>query len=178
MLVVMKNTISKILPIFLLVYVSAINAGLYRGVDSEGKVVYSDTPFEDAEKYTPPPISVMDAPKAAAKETDVKEEVPADFKYTKFDIESPGNEQTIRNDPDVKISLNLVPGLNTEEGHSIWLLMDGNVLVKNSAEASFYVGRIERGAHKLQAQVRDASGKIVARTRTNIVYIHNTSGAR
>jgi len=36
MLVVMKNTISKILPIFLLVYVSAINAGLYRGVDSEG----------------------------------------------------------------------------------------------------------------------------------------------
>lgn len=178
MLVVMKNTILNIVAISLLIYVSAINAGLYRGVDSEGKVVYSDMPFEDAEKYTPPPISVMDAPKAAAKQADVKEEAPADFKYTKFDIESPGNEQTIRNDPDVKISLDLVPGLNTEEGHSIWLLMDGNVLVKNSAEASFYIGRIERGAHKLQAQVRDASGKVVARTRTNVVYIHNTAGGR
>ena len=175
---VMKNTILNIVAISLLVYVSAISAGLYRGVDSEGKVVYSDMPFEDAEKYTPPPISVMDAPKAAAKQADVKEEAPADFKYTKFDIESPGNEQTIRNDPDVKISLDLVPGLNTEAGHSIWLLMDGNVLVKNSAEASFYIGRIERGAHKLQAQVRDASGKVVARTRTNVVYIHNTAGGR
>ena len=174
----MKNTILNIVAISLLIYVSAINAGLYRGVDSEGKVVYSDMPFEDAEKYTPPPISVMDAPKAAAKQADVKEEAPADFKYTKFDIESPGNEQTIRNDPDVKISLDLVPGLNTEAGHSIWLLMDGNVLVKNSAEASFYIGRIERGAHKLQAQVRDASGKVVARTRTNVVYIHNTAGGR
>ena len=178
MLVVMKNTILNIVAISLFVYVSAISAGLYRGVDSEGKVVYSDTPFEDAEKYTPPPISVMDAPKAAAKQADVKEELPADFKYTKFDIESPGDEQTIRNDPDVKISLDLVPGLNTEAGHGIWLLMDGNVLVKNSAEASFYIGRIERGAHKLQAQVRDASGKVVARTRTNVVYIHNTAGAR
>ena len=174
----MKNTILNIVAISLFVYVSVISASLYRGVDSEGKVVYSDTPFEDAEKYTPPPISVMDAPKAAAKQADVKEELPADFKYTKFDIESPGDEQTIRNDPDVKISLDLVPGLNTEAGHGIWLLMDGNVLVKNSAEASFYIGRIERGAHKLQAQVRDASGKVVARTRTNVVYIHNTAGAR
>lgn len=178
MLVVMKNTILKIWPIFFLVYASATCAELYRGVDSRGNVVYSDTPFEEAEKYTPPPISVMDAPKSAAEKEVVKEELAADFKYTEFDIEAPENEQTIRNDPDVKVSLNLAPGLNTEAGHSIWLLMDGNVLVKDSAESSFYVGRIERGAHQLQAQVRDASGNIVARTRTSIVYVHNTSGAR
>ena len=176
----MKNTILKILLILVLGSVSthAVNAGLYRGVDSEGKVIYSDTPFEDSEKFTPPPISVMDAPKLATEKKVVEDEQPAEFKYTDFDIELPVNEQTIRNDPDVKVSVKLVPALNTEAGHSIWLLLDGNPVMKNSRDTSFYIGRIERGAHKLQAQVRDAEGKAVVQTRTIVVYIHNTSGAR
>lgn len=172
----MKNTILKILLISALVSTYAVSAELYRGVDSEGNVIYSDTPFEDAEKYSPPPISVMDAPKAASKKKVVEEEKPAEFKYTKFDIESPENEQTIRNDPDVKVSVNLVPELNFEAGHSIWLFIDGQPVVKNGQDTSFYIGRVDRGAHKLQAQVRDTSGKIIVRSRTNVIYIHNTSG--
>jgi len=179
MLVDMKNTTLKILLIVVLGSVSAlaVSAGLYRGVDSEGNILYSDTPFEDAEKYTPPPISVMDAPKPVT-EKKVEDEQPAEFKYMGFDIESPVNEQTIRNDPDVKVSLKLVPALNTEAGHSIWLLLDGNPVMKNSLDTSFYIGRIERGAHKLQAQVRDAEAKVIVRTRTIVVYIHNSSGIR
>ncbi len=171
----MKNTILKILLTITFVYTCTVNAGLYRGVDSEGNVIYSDVPFEDAEKYTPPPISVMDAPKAGVKKKAAEGEVPSEFKYLSFDIESPANNQTIRNDPDVKVSLKLVPGLNAEQGHSIWLLLDGKPAVKNSQETSFYIGRIDRGAHKLQAQVRDAEGKIIVRSRTNIVYIHHTA---
>jgi len=95
-----------------------------------------------------------------------------------FDIESPVNEQTIRNDPDVKVSVKLVPALNTEAGHSIWLLLGDKPVIKKSLEASFYIGRIERGAHTLQAQVRDAEGKAIVQTRIIIVYIHNSSGIR
>ena len=180
MLESMKNTILKIFLVFVISSVSAyaVSAGLYRGVDSEGNVLYSDTPFEDAEKYTPPPISVMDAPKLATEKKVVEDEQPAEFKYMGFDIESPVNEQTIRNDPDVKVSVKLVPALNTEAGHSIWLLLDGNPVMKNSLDTSFYIGRIERGAHKLQAQVRGTEGKAIVQTRTIVVYVHNTSGAR
>lgn len=176
----MKNTTLKILLIIVLGSVSAyaVNAGLYRGVDSEGNILYSDTPFKDSEKFTPPPISVMDAPKPVTEKKVVEDEQPAEFKYMEFDIESPVNEQTIRNDPDVKVSVKLVPALNTEAGHSIWLLLDGNPVMKNSPDTSFYIGRIERGAHKLQAQVRDTEGKAIVQTRTIVVYVHNTSGIR
>lgn len=178
----MKNTTLKILLIIVLGSVSvsayAVNAGLYRGVDSEGNILYSDTPFKDSEKFTPPPISVMDAPKPVTEKKVVEDEQPAEFKYMGFDIESPVNEQTIRNDPDVKVSVKLVPALNTEAGHSIWLLLDGNPVMKNSPDTSFYIGRIERGAHKLQAQVRDTEGKAIVQTRTIVVYVHNTSGIR
>lgn len=172
----MKNTILKILLISVLVAASAVSAKLYKGIDSEGKVIYSDTPFDDAEKFTPPPISVMDAPKAAAEKKAAEEEQPADFKYMKFDIVSPEDEQTIRNDPNVKVSVNLVPGLNADAGHSIWVFVDGEPVVKDGQDTSYYIGRVERGAHKLQAQVRDTSGKIIVRSRTNVIYIHNTSG--
>lgn len=178
MFVGMKNIILKILLLFVLVHVGIAGAGLYRGVDSEGNIQYSDTPFKDAEKFTPPPISVMDAPKANIVKKGTEDEQPAEFKYKGFDITSPVNEQTIRNDPDVNVSVKLVPALNTEAGHSIWLLLDGNPVIKNSQDSSFHIGRIERGAHKLQAQVRDAEGKAVVQTRTIIIYVHNASGIR
>jgi ribosomal protein S8 len=71
--------------------------------------------------------------------------------------------------------LQLKPGLNEEENHSIWMLVDGKPVIKNTQSLSLKLGRIERGAHKLQAQVRDKEGKIIVRTRTTIIYIHQAS---
>jgi hypothetical protein len=177
MLVVMKNIrLNSLLVIMLLVGACAANAALYRGVDAEGNVVYSDRPFEDSEEFTPPAISVVDTPKSKADKKAAEVEKPAEFKYTDFDIASPANKETIRNQPDVVVSLKLKPGLNTAESHSIWLLLDGKLVVKNSKSLSLSLGRLIRGAHTLQAQVRDGNGKIVVRTRTVVVYIHQTSG--
>lgn len=169
----MKNTIIKRLFIFILLFTSTVNAGLYKGLDEEGNVTYSDKPFENAEKITPPPITVMDAPKVKPIEETVKEET-AEFKYTKFDIVAPKNDQTIWNEPDLIVTLDLKPALNIAEGHSTWLLMDGKPLVKKSQSLSLPIGRADRGSHQLQAQVRDANGKIIVRTRTVIVHIKNT----
>lgn len=161
--------------LFTLIASFSVCAELYRGLDADGNVVYSDTPFEDAEAFTPPPISVMDKPKAKTEEKAEESEKPAEFKYLSFDITSPTNNQTIRNEPSLTVSLSLKPGLNTEEGHNIWLLLDGKPVIKNSQGLTLQLGRLDRGAHKLQAQVRDKNGKIVLRTRTTIVYIHRTS---
>lgn len=175
MLVAMKNTIKNSLLILVLI-TSFSYAALYKGLDSEGNVVYSDTPFEDAEKYTPPPISVVDTPKSKVDKEVAEDKQPAEFKYTDFDIASPANKQTIRNEPDVAVTLKLKPGLNTEEGHSIWLLLNGKIVVKNSQSLSLQLGRLNRGAYNLQAQVRDKEGKIIVLTRTTVVFIHQTSG--
>ena len=174
----MKKTIFKSFLVPFLVYAVAANAGLYKGLDDEGNVVYSDKPFDNAQKFTPPSLTIMDAPKAEAKKEALEEEKPAEFKYTDFDIVSPKDNQTIWNEPDLGVSVQLKPALNTAEGHNIWLLMDGKPLVKNSQSMLLPIGRADRGAHQLQAQVRDKTGKIVVRTRTIIVHIKNTVVSR
>lgn len=161
--------------LFACVFANIVDAALYKGVDAEGNVVYSDTPFNDAERFTPPPISVVDAPKVKVEKDAVVEEKPAEFKYTRFDIVSPTNNQTIWNEPDLTVSMKLVPALNSEQGHNIWLLMDGKPVIKNSQSMSLKIGRVERGAHQLQGQVRDKKGKIVVRTRTVLMFIQQTS---
>ena len=56
MLKLMKNTILKSLLTALLLFTFTSHAGLYKGLDEDGNVVYSDTPFDNAEKITPPQI--------------------------------------------------------------------------------------------------------------------------
>ena len=165
----------KYLLIAIILYSSAISAGLYKGLDDEGNVTYSDKPFENSEKFTPPAITVVDAPKVPPKkEVVVEEEKAAETKYTKFSISAPKNNQTIWNEPDLMVSLKLSPALNTSEGHTTWLLMDDKPIVKNSQSLLLQIGRSDRGQHTLQAQVRNKKGKILKRTKSVTIHIKNT----
>ncbi len=175
MLVVMKNTLLNSLLTITLISSCSAAAALYKGLDSEGNVVYSDTPFEDAENFTPPPISVMDVRKVDSEKEAATEEKPAEFKYMSFDIISPANKQTIRDAPDVTVLLKLKPGLNMEKKHNIWMLVDGKPVVKNTQSLTVQLGRLDRGAHQLQAQIRNNEGAIIVRTRPTVVFIHKTS---
>lgn len=166
----MRNILIKSLLVALSLFAFTSQAQLYKGVDDKGNVFYSDQPFESAEKFTPPPLSIVDAPKVKPEKT-LKEEKRVEFKYTDFDIVAPKNNETIWNEPAVSISLNLRPALNAELGHSIWLMQNGKPVIKNSPSLVLSIGRLERGAHQLQAQVRDKQGKIIVRSRAIVVHI-------
>jgi len=174
MLELMKSVIlnSLLAPLILLTFAS--HAGLYKGLDEEGNVVYSDTPFDNAEKITPPAITIIDAPKVIPKKEIVEEEKPAETKYTNFRITAPKNNQTIWNEPQLIVTLQLTPALDKKQGHTTWLIMDGKALVKKSQSLLLPIGRADRGAHTLQAQVRNQKGKIIKRTKSIKVHIKNT----
>lgn len=170
----MKNTFLKSLLIPALLYSFTVFAGLYKGLDEEGNVIYSDKPFENSQKFTPPAITVVDAPKVAPKKEELAEEETTETTYTKFSIAAPKNNQTIWNVPDLTVALQLTPALDTVAGHTTWLLMDGKPLVKKSRSLLLQIGRADRGEHKLQAQIRNEKGKIIKRTKTITVHIKNT----
>ena len=174
MLTSMINISVKSLLIITATVTFVANAGLYKGLDDEGNVVYSDTPFDDAEKMTLPPLTVVDAPKVKAKEEVISEDQPAETKYTRLTILSPKNDQVIWNEPALTVALQLKPALNTAQGHNTWLIMDGKPLVKNSTSLSLQIGRADRGTHTLQAQVRNKKGSILKRSQTITVHIKNT----
>jgi len=175
MMIDMKKILLTSFLTVVLVFANIAGAVLYKGVDAEGKVIYSDQPFTDAEKFTPPPISVMDAAKVKVEETKAVEEKPAEFKYINFDIVSPKNNQTIQNAFEVAVSLRIRPELNLAEGHNIWMLMNGKPVMKNLQSPSFKIEGLERGANELQAQIRDKNGKVVVRTRTTVIFVHQAS---
>jgi len=154
----MKKIYDKVLITLIAVYSFSAFAGLYKGLDKDGSVSYSDTPFENAEKMTPPPITIIDAPKKASK----------------FKISAPTNGQTIWNTPDLTVSVSMTPPLDTEQGHTIWLLMDGKALVKKSRTMLMQIGRADRGEHKLQTQVRNKQGKIIKRSKPITVHIKHS----
>ncbi len=152
-----------------------VNAGLYKGLDTEGNVVYSDKPFENSEQMTPPPITVVDAPKVIAKEAvEEIDEKPPETRYTHLSIKSPENNQTIWNEPALMVSLSLKPALDIEQGHRTWLIMDGKPLVKNSQSLTLPIGRADRGQHQLQAQVRNNKGKILKSSNSIQIHIKNS----
>ena len=174
MLVGMKNTRLKSLLLSTTLVTFIAHAGLYKGLDDEGNVVYSDKPFTNAEEFTPPSLSIVDAPKGERKKAIVETEETAEFKYTDFDIGSPTNNQTIWDNPNLTVVLALKPKLNLDAGHTAWLLVDGNPIVKNSQSTTMQIGQTDRGAHQLQAQIRDSEGKIVVLSRTILVHIKHS----
>ncbi len=170
----MKNNILFTLTIAALFITFAADAGLYKGLDEEGNVVYSDKPFADSEKFTPPPITVIQAPKIPPKEESTEEQPVTETTYKKLSIAAPTDDQTIWNEPQLIVSLRLAPALDIAAGHTTWLLMDGKPLVKNSQSLTLQIGRSDRGSHTLTAQVRNKKGKILKSSRSITVHIKNT----
>jgi hypothetical protein len=174
MLAAMLESITRyLLPLALLLSGNSM-AELYKGTDAEGNVIYSDKPFYNSEKITPPSLTIVDAPKAQPSKEVVEEDKPEIFKYTSFKITSPVHNQTIWNEPQLMVSVQVKPELNVADGNTIWLLMDGKVLIKNSRKTVLPIGRADRGAHTLQAQIRNKKGKIIKRSKPITVHIKNT----
>lgn len=169
----------KLLKLGLIATVSvtanAAFAVLYKGVDAEGNVVYSDKPFATAEKFTPPPLSIMDAKEVGAAEEKDGGKKQTEFKYSDFNILSPTNNQTIRNEAFVNVSIQLKPGLNAAEDHGIWIMLDNKVVVENSKSLTQQLDGVERGAHQIQAQIRDKDGKLLFRTKPVLIHVHRAS---
>ena len=167
-----------------LIFAGVAAAEFYKSVDEQGNIVYSDTPTPGAEQLKPPPISTVEGRPAPAKE-DIAEgdagagEEPAKkppTRYTKFSIVQPKNDDTIwDNTGAIPVSLQLEPPLDTENGHSIWVYVDGSAVVRKSQSLVQPLSGIDRGTHKIRAEVRDEKRKTLKRTQNITVHLKRAS---
>jgi hypothetical protein len=177
MLYIMKSLLLKTLLIVGALSALTAQAELYKGIDENGDVVYADKPFANAKQFTPPSLTIVDAPKVTVKKEVIAEDEEkknGETRYDKFSITSPVNDQTIWNAATISVSLQLSPALDTAAGHTTWLLMDGKPLVKNSQSLLLQIGRADRGQHSLQAQVRNKKGGIIKQTEAVTIHIKNS----
>ncbi|NIN61131.1 MAG: DUF4124 domain-containing protein [Gammaproteobacteria bacterium] len=153
----------RILLLSLLFLAGQAVAEVYRSVDEDGNITYSDKPTEGAEKIKKQDVQTIDTPNIPQfKYTPSREqaaEKPA--VYNSIAITSPENNTAVReNAGNVTVNVSIKPDLKTAYGHSLSLTMDGKE-VGAGRSRTFSLSNIDRGTHTLVARVKGSNGQVI-----------------
>jgi hypothetical protein len=165
----MLQAMCRYLLISLLLVCFSANAEIYKRVDEDGNVHFSDSGADGAEQVELPkantytPTVTETAPRA--------KEIKTAPGYTDIAIVKPEMNATIRSNlGDVSVSIDLKPTLRP--GDSITLFMDGKELLKNKRQTSFALSGIDRGSHTLRATVIGANGEELISSKSTLFHLH------
>lgn len=134
---------------------------VYRSVDANGKVTFTDIPPKDrpSEAIKVHAANTMPVGQPSAQgEGATSEKKKESVKYTRLEITSPANDETFGQDVEsVTLAAQLEPGL--QDGHTFQLYFDGNPVGTN--EMSYTVNGLERGTHTVEARIFDKNKKVL-----------------
>ena len=156
------------------------HAELYKKVDEQGNITYSDVPSSTAKPVKPPGLSTYGTPnqhKQPLKKPDAKQSpVPVAVQYTALTIASPANDEALReNSGAVSVKITLTPPLDTQSGHKLVLVLDQkSAAVAQTTDIS--LTDVERGAHTLKVQVTDANTRVLKESSEIGFQLHRGPG--
>ena len=173
----MKLITRKKLFLILLMFLLAMTASpllaqVYKIVDEDGNVTYTDKPPADGSKPIElRPISVIEAPVyATAPETDEKsaegeagKEMSLRYlrkNYKDFAIIAPQSEEAVWH-PEGPISVAWTVGYKLQEGMQVSVFVDGS-LQATTSDQIIPVSGLERGEHTVKAELKDAKNRLIA----------------
>ena len=148
-------------------------AGVYKWIDDAGRVHYSNTPHKAAKEIKLPPSSTYSA--GNKKQTKATEKSPykkdnlivveSSQEYDVIEIIEPKEGAVFRNNEGkVKVKIKLIPTLG--DGHIRQLVLDNTVPPKIILPANgAMLSKIERGKHQFVLEIKDADGKVVAKSK-------------
>jgi hypothetical protein len=168
------KTFFMILAAFsLAIMVSPLAAQVYKTVDKDGNVTYTDRPPGDGAKPMDlPPLSVIETPdygKTARQKAEEAEaageekEVPLRTlrnRFRDFAIISPLQEESVWR-PDGPVSVAWSSSNQLVEGMTVHIFLDGQ-LQANTTAPMIPVNGLERGEHTVTATIKDARNRTVA----------------
>jgi hypothetical protein len=155
------------LAIFLSLAFSAAAADqIYRTVDADGNVVFTDVPPANAQgqpaghEVALPPANTYEpeaaAPAAAAAPASPEPTNP----YDDLAIVDPTNDQTVRqNNGDILVQAVVDPPLQSD--HRMLLTFDGAPTAIEAEGGIFQLSNVDRGTHTASARIVDANDEVV-----------------
>lgn len=155
-----------------------VQAEVYRIVNPDGSVTFTDQPQQGAETVKLPPVSTYPAPRVSApvQASSGQDGESADAGYSSFVVVSPAPETTIRdNQGNVSMQVRVEPALQVEQGHRIQFMVDGVDQGEPSASTGVTFQNVDRGSHSLSARLIDAEGKTLMTTPAVTVFVRQAS---
>jgi len=144
---------------------------VYKVVDEDGNVTYSDKPSKGSEKVDLPPLQEYKAPPLPDSPIEEETSVPSGttqpvrVPYTKLEIISPKHQEDVRdNAGNLTILTNVEPEL--QKGDRMRLMMDGRPIAGPDETTTFYLSNVERGSHQLFVQILAPNGRPVINSKT------------
>lgn len=166
------------LLILLTVFVAATVAAteVYRWVDADGQVHYSDQWQPGAERVRITTTPGLSAPRPAEPTGDEQTPTPVTTgsPYRLLDIASPAQEEVLWNiEGQLRVSLQLQPAL--QPGHELRLYLDGQQQDIPPGSTSVQLSEVFRGVHTLRAEVVDEQGTVLIASPTRTFVVRQTS---
>ncbi|EIC22093.1 DUF4124 domain-containing protein [Thiorhodovibrio frisius] len=149
---------TRLAAVLLLSLPTWAGAGAYKGIDADGRVIYSDQPLPNAEQ-----IALPARPSGEDKPENNTQDGAILGPYQQFEVLAPASGATQDSvDGKVQVSLMLDPQL--EPDHKLSVQVDGTPVAGLDGRTQFVLQGLPPGSHQLQAEILDASGAAVART--------------
>lgn len=167
----------KILLTFILMgSVSVAVAELYKSLDENGEVVYSDKPPTlGAEVFTPPALQVQPPVKIPPKKIKPAEQKETPYPYSAMSFSQPEADANFHdNEANISYTLALTPVLGTVLGHYLNFKLDNTVIASKTTSLSGVLNNVDRGSHTLTAEVCNNKGEVLRSTQVSF-HIHRFS---
>jgi hypothetical protein len=154
----------------------AVSATVYKWVDENGVVHYSDQPHENAQKVelkAPQTYSAPKTPPAPTQpaRTPVPKPAPA---YQSCSISEPTNDQVFMNTDTVTAGVTVQPAVRP--GDSAVVTLDGQRVPGVPANGgAFTISPVDRGTHSIQMVVQDPTGATLCQSPAVTFHVHQPS---
>lgn len=153
-------------------------AKVYKWQDDDGRWHFTDEPRPGAVTVELPQIQSFEPPKTPPPSRSQQDEQPkrneATLSYSRVEIISPGPEDTVREaSGDVGVVIALEPSLRP--GHTVRLLLDGEPAAGPASSTAFTLNHLDRGQHSISAEILNADGRTISRTKPQTFYLHRPS---
>jgi hypothetical protein len=135
-------------------------ATIYKWVDENGVVHYSDQPHANAQKVqlgTPQTYNAQRySTPADGPPPDPSQQQPVTTTCT---IVAPTDQQSIENTDEVPVEVQISPppGPNAQ----VVIMMDGRTVASSPGSSQFTLTGVDRGEHNVTAVVRDRTGRVI-----------------
>lgn len=146
---------------------------IYKTYDEDGNVVYTDQkPSDDAQPIDLPGLTIMD-PVTPPPVRPEQRPGARDAEELTFRIASPQNEEHIWGTGNT-LSVQLDSSISLPPGALVVLYLDGQAQTAITG-LSTTLDEIDRGEHRLRAELQSASGRVLASTDEVTFYMRQAS---
>ncbi|MFL1405791.1 DUF4124 domain-containing protein [Marinobacter sp. M1N3S26] len=137
-----------------------VQAEIYRQVDADGNVTFTDEPDGNAERVNVKPATTITMPKPKTVEEQLEEEdegIGDQDAYESVSFTSPADDEAFHSGSgDVEFRVTSDPGLR--QGHKFEITLDGQPVGQTNS-GSVTVNNVFRGTHKAGVNVINQEGK-------------------